>query len=80
MIMSTPKVQPVSPMVAWLDPTICRESFPSFNFFGFINLSQMNVRFEVSLLSWRLIREAEAYRTPISANARCKRGVEASKV
>jgi hypothetical protein len=48
MIMSTPKVQPVSPMVAWLDPTICRESFPSFNFFGFINLSQMNVRFEVS--------------------------------
>lgn len=48
MIMSTPKVQPVSLVVAWLDPTICRESFPSFNFSGFINLSQINVRFEVS--------------------------------
>jgi len=42
MIMSTPKVQPVSPMVAWLDPTIRRESFPTLNFPGFINLGQMN--------------------------------------
>jgi hypothetical protein len=40
----------------------------------------MNVRFEVSYFHGGLIREAEVYRTPISANARCKRGVEASKV
>jgi hypothetical protein len=43
MIMSTPKVQPVSPMVARLDPTIRRESLPTLNFSGFINLGQMNV-------------------------------------
>lgn len=40
--MSTPKVRPVSPMVARLDPTIRRESFPTLNFSGFINLGHMN--------------------------------------
>jgi hypothetical protein len=61
-------------------PIIRRESFPALNFSGFINFSQMNLMIRREALSWRLIREAEAYRTPISASARCKRGVEASKV
>lgn len=54
--------------------------FPQFQFFRLYQLESNERTIRSELLSWRLIREAEAYKTPISANARCKRGVEASKV
>src|ERR1700722_5083629 len=54
--------------------------FPQFQFFRLYQLESNERTIRSELLTWRLLREAEVYRTPISANARCKRGVEASKV